>query len=399
MAQISKRINKNGEEVYQIRVSCGYDYKGRQRTKTMTLKPQATSPKKIEKEVTRAAVLFEEKWGSCELVQRSVKFAELADEYLQYEEDKGKLKTGSLETYKGFRERTYPYLGHLYLDKIKRSTIQKFILCLAKGGDGKQPLKQKTQKNYLAFISNVFTYAIKYDYVQDNPCRYIDVTETSSKERDPYTLTEEVELLKRFEEREVPIHYKVFYMLLMYLGLRKGEALAIEWKDIDIRSQTVFIRRNSVYQNSGTGVYTTTPKTKGSIRNLKLPREIIDLLPHLKAEQERTKLEVGDNWVENDRLFTTWNGEPMRPGRPYTWLRKFCERESLPFKGLHSFRHALVTNLVHTNTDVATVSSIVGHANPNITLGIYTHEIKAATAAGCDAMSNLIAQAKEKASS
>ena len=188
-------------------------------------------------------------------------------------------------------------------------------------------------------------------------------------------------------------------MLLMYLGLRKGEALAIEWKDIDIRSQTVFIRRNSVYQNSGTGVYTTTPKTKGSIRNLKLPREIIDLLPHLKAEQERTKLEVGDNWVENDRLFTTWNGEPMRPGRPYTWLRKFCERESLPFKGLHSFRHALVTNLVHTNTDVATVSSIVGHANPNITLGIYTHEIKAATAAGCDAMSNLIAQAKEKASS
>ena len=45
MAQISKRINKNGEEVYQIRVSCGYDYKGRQRTKTMTFKPQATSPK------------------------------------------------------------------------------------------------------------------------------------------------------------------------------------------------------------------------------------------------------------------------------------------------------------------------------------------------------------------
>ena len=399
MAQISKRINKNGEEVYKIRVSCGYDYKGRQKTKTMTFKPQSTSKKKIEKEVTKAAVLFEEKWNSNEMVRRSVKFAEIADEYLQYETDKGKLKTGSLEVYKGLRDRTYPYLGHLYIDKIKRSTIQKFILYLAKGADGKQALKQKTQKNYLAFVSNVFNYAVKYEYVQDNPCRNIDVTETNTKERDPYTLDEEVALLQRFDERNVPVHYKVFFMLLMYLGLRKGEALAIEWKDIDIQSKTVFIHRNSQYQNASTGIYTTAPKTKGSIRNLRLPQEIIDLLPQLKEEQEKTMLAVGDNWVEYDRLFTTWNGEPMRPNRPYSWLKKFCEREDLPFKGLHSFRHALVTNLVHTNTDVATVSSIVGHSNPNITLGIYTHEIKEATAAGCDAMSNLILQAKEKAKS
>ena len=233
MAQISKRINKNGEEVYKIRVSCGYDYKGHQKTKTMTFKPQSTSKKKIEKEVTKAAVLFEEKWNSNEIVQRSVKFAEIADEYLQYETDKGKLKKGSLEVYKGLRERTYPYLGHLYMDKIKRSTIQKFILYLAKGADGKQALKQKTQKNYLAFVSNVFNYAVKYEFVQDNPCRNIDVTETKNKERDPYTLDEEVTLLQRFDERNVPVHYKVFFMLLMYLGLRKGEALAIEWKDID----------------------------------------------------------------------------------------------------------------------------------------------------------------------
>ena len=55
--------------------------------------------------------------------------------------------------------------------------------------------------------------------------------------------------------------------------------------------------------------------------------------------------------------------------------------------------------VIGATANIATVSSIVGHSNPNITLGIYTHEIKAATAAGCDAMSNLIAQAKEKASS
>ena len=395
MAQITKKTNKKGETVYQIRVSCGYDYKGRQRTKSMTYKPKAKSPKQIEKEVQKQAILFEQQCSE-QPIQQKIKFADLADEWLAFETEKGKLKIGSLEVYKGLRERTYNYLGHMYIENITRKVVQKFIFALAKGADGKKPLKQKTQKNYLAFVSNAFTYAVKNEYIKESPCRAIEVTETESEERDPYTLDEEVALLKKLNEKGAPTHYKVFFMLLIHLGMRKGEALAIEWKDIDFSAKSVFIRRNSQYRNSRTGVFTTLPKTKGSIRCLKLPDEIIDLLPKLKAEQEELKKNVGDNWVEHDRLFTTWNGEPMRPNRPYTWLQKFCERENLPFKGLHNFRHALVTNLVHERTDIATVSSIVGHSNPNITLGIYTHEIKEATARGCDTISNLLKERMEK---
>ncbi len=398
MAQIIKKTNKKGETVYQIRVSCGYDYKGRQRTKSMTYKPKAKSPKQIEKEVQKQAILFEQQCSE-QPIQQKIKFADLADEWLAFETEKGKLKIGSLEVYKGLRERTYNYLGHMYIENISRKVVQKFIFALAKGEDGKKPLKQKTQKNYLAFVSNAFTYAVKNEYIKESPCRAIEVTETESEERDPYTLDEEVALLKKLNEKGAPTHYKVFFMLLIHLGMRKGEALAIEWKDIDFSAKSVFIRRNSQYRNSKTGVFTTLPKTKGSIRCLKLPDEIIDLLPKLKAEQEELKKNVGDNWVEHDRLFTTWNGEPMRPNRPYTWLQKFCERENLPFKGLHNFRHALVTNLVHERTDIATVSSIVGHSNPNITLGIYTHEIKEATARGCDTISNLLKERMEKSAS
>ena len=395
MAQITKKTNKKGETVFQIRVSCGYDYKGRQRTKSMTYKPKAKSPKQIEKEVQKQAILFEQQCSEQPL-QQKIKFADLADEWLAFEMEKGKLKIGSLEVYKGLRERTYNYLGHMYIENITRKVVQKFIFALAKGADGKKPLKQKTQKNYLAFVSNAFTYAVKNEYIKESPCKAIEVTETESEERDPYTLDEEVALIKKLNEKGAPTHYKVFFMLLIHLGMRKGEALAIEWKDIDFSAKSVFIRRNSQYRNSSTGVYTTLPKTKGSIRCLKLPDEIIDLLPKLKAEQEELKKNVGDNWVEHDRLFTAWDGNPMHPSRPYNWLKNFCERENLPFKGLHNFRHALVTNLVHERTDIATVSSIVGHSNPNITLGIYTHEIKEATARGCDTISNLLKERMEK---
>ena len=218
----------------------------------------------------------------------------------------------------------------------------------------------------------------------------MNLEKTETKERKTYSIEEEITLLQRFKDRNVPIHYIVYYMILIYLGLRKGEALGLEWGDFDLEKGTVFVQRQVQYQNSSTDVYISTPKTKNSIRNLLVPKEILDLLPEPKAEQEQTKIDVGDNWHDSDLLFTTWNGEPMRPNRLYAWLKKFCEREKLPFKSLYSFRHSLVTNLIHNNVDVATVSNIVGHSNANITYSVYTHEIKQSTIYGCNKMSDLL---------
>ncbi|MBQ1389691.1 MAG: hypothetical protein IIY78_08705 [Clostridia bacterium] len=59
----------------------------------------------------------------------------------------------------------------------------------------------------------------------------------------------------------------------------------------------------------------------------------------------------------------------------------------------------MVTNLIHNNVDVATVSSIVGHSSPLVTLSVYTHEIKSATVIGCEQMADLIDRAAEKGQS
>ena len=69
------------------------------------------------------------------------------------------------------------------------------------------------------------------------------------------------------------------------------------------------------------------------------------MLPLLKEEQEQIKAKVGDNWKENDLVFTNWCGEPMGPRRPYKWLKTFCERENLPFKFIHRFRHSIKHNV------------------------------------------------------
>ena len=63
---------------------------------------------------------------------------------------------------------------------------------------------------------------------------------------------------------------------------------------------------------------------------------------------------------------------------------------------LDSFRHSLVTNLIHSNVDVTTISNIVGHINGNVTLSVYAHEFKEATAYGCNVMSDLLNQQKKQ---
>lgn len=398
MAQIIKKTNKKGEMYYKIRVSCGY-INGKHITKSMTFKPQSTSLRKIEKEVAKAAMVFEDKCHEVSteaILANKMTFRDIAEKWLDFEIIKGELKKGTLEVYKGMRKRIYEYLGDMPLTDINRGHIQDFILILAQGKDGQKPLMQKTQKNYLAFISKTCSYAVKYNYLVHSPCSEIDVCHTEAKERCPYTLEEEIELLKKFDEHKVSAQIKAYYMLLIYLGLRSGEGLGIQWSDIDFKSGVVSIRKNLQYQNASTGIYLTTPKTKRSVRRLQLPDKVLALLPQVLSEQQKVKAIIGDSWHENNLVFTTWDGQPVSPRYPYTWLKRFCNKHEIPFKGLHSFRHALVTNLIYENENVATVSSIVGHSNPNVTLGIYTHEIAEHTIAGCNTFSKLIEQKHEE---
>lgn len=395
MAYIQRVKNELGEVVkYKIKVSCGYDIYGKQITRTKTFIPKSTAPTKMEREAKEQAVLFEREVKKLREI-RNVKFAEIASEWLGLAEDNGKLKTATIELYKGFRERVFKSIGHLYIDKIKRSDIQNLIFTLAKGTDGRKKLTEKSQKNYICFVSNVFNYAVRNEILIENPCRNLTFVSTPKKKRQFYSLEEEKQLLKRLEECNAIYAYRVCYMFLILLGLRIGECLGLEWKDIDFEKGTVFIQRNSQYKNKNTGIYTTTPKTKSSVRCLKLPQELIDMLIELKAQYEDNKTKCGDMWQDTDRVFNNGFGKPIHPNQPYNYLKRFCEREGLPFKGLHSFRHSMVTNLIHNGVDVATISNIAGHINGNVTLSVYAHEFREATAYGCEVMSNLLKNKSE----
>ena len=156
-------IRKRSEGTYQIRVSCGYGVDGKQRNQFKSYKPEpGMTPKQIEKELTRQAVLFEEECKRGQITS-AVKFEKFAEQWFE-EYAKVNLRPTSYARMKQLTKRVYPAIGHKRLDKITARDIQKFVTDMLVNGKNMntgKPLSRKTAVHHLSFISDVFSYAIR----------------------------------------------------------------------------------------------------------------------------------------------------------------------------------------------------------------------------------------------
>ena len=375
MATIRKRGNS-----YQIRVSAGYDSEYRQVIHTKTWKPTpGMTERQIEKEVARQAIMFEE-YCKKGIVTVNVKFKEFAEKWLN-DFARVNLKKTTFQRMKNTTIRVYAAFGHLRVDSITRGQIQAFVDDMAKNGKNMKtgkPLSRKSIVHHLNFLSDVFNYALRFDMIDSNPCNHIFVPKGEKKEKEIYTV-EEMKQLFKLVNQYAPLKYKAFLTLAVYSGFRNGELMGLEWKDVDWENNVISVRRTSNYTVTD-GNYTDTPKTKSSIRSLKLPQQVFDVLSELRESQLKNKENLGTKWIDSDRLFVTEIGKPLHRGSPYKWQREFTERHGMRFCDIHSLRHFNSTVLINAGVDTATVSSAPGHFNISTTTNIYFHAIREAQA-------------------
>lgn len=391
MANIRRRGNS-----YQIRVSCGYDTKGNQVSKTMTWKPpEGMTERQAEKEAYKQAILFEEKCLMC-AAPVAMKFEELAEKWFE-EYARLNLRNTTYERMKQVTKRVYPAIGYMKVNKITSRHIQQFVNDLVFNGKNMQtgkPLARKTVIHHLSFISDVFSYAVKMSMVPDNPCSRVSIPKGERKEKEIYSI-EDIERLFELLEEDAPLKYRVCIILAVYSGFRRGEIMGLEWKDVDFNDNIISVRRTSNYTKAN-GYYTDTTKTRKSQRSLKFPDLVMNLLKELKTDQERQAKLMGSKWVDSDRLFIKDNGEPLFCGMPYLWLERFCKKHKIPFYGLHSIRHFFASSLIHANVDIAAVSSALGHSAITTTSSIYLHAFQDANARASEAIASVLDFSKKK---
>jgi integrase len=174
------------------------------------------------------------------------------------------------------------------------------------------------------------------------------------------------------------------------MGCRKGELLGLEWKDVSFTDNVISINRAYYYSQYEHTCFTDTPKTANSRRSLKLPVHVMDMLREYKDYQDKQREICGGSWVESDRLFTRWNGIPINPCIPYSYLTSFCKRHGLKRVSIHDFRHFNASVLINSGVDVVTVQTALGHSTAATTLNIYSHAFKNAQTRASEAIANAL---------
>ena len=266
------------------------------------------------------------------------------------------------------------------------NTLKMDVLSIFKPNNEEKGLSSQTIKHYHTFISSVLEKAVKWGLILSNPCRRIDPPKAEKKDIKYLNEDEATRMLTLLQEEEMP--YRMIFTLLIYCGMRRGEVLGLEWKDIDFNKKVLSINRTSQY-TSDKGIYTDDVKTTSSRRSMKLSDEVVELLKEYKLWQDEKRISIGDKWHDTDRLFTQWNGLPMSLSTPYKWLQDFTKKNNLPKINVHSLRHTNATLLIGQGVNVRTVANRLGHSMTSTTLNIYSHELQSADAAAADSLSEI----------
>jgi integrase len=176
-------------------------------------------------------------------------------------------------------------------------------------------------------------------------------------------------------------------------GLRLGEILGLEWRDIDFRKRTLSVCRASQYV-TGTGIITKRPKTEGSTRTIAIPKTLVELLEKYKLERNEEVEKLGSLWNGTARLFTQWDGKPMHPSAITHWFQRFLKRTGVPVLNFHTLRHSSATMMIVQGIHPKTISNRLGHANISTTMDIYGHALESPDREAADKLADILTKKK-----
>jgi len=163
------------------------------------------------------------------------------------------------------------------------------------------------------------------------------------------------------------------FVTLLGTGLRRGELLALTWKDIDLANATLTVRRGLV-RTKETGLTFQEPKTKTSQRTIPLPDEVVAALKAHRVRQAKEKLELGPAYEDSGLVFANELGKPIEPRNLDRTFYRVRKKAGLPADvNLHALRHTYATRLLERGVSLKTIQKLLGHSKYDVTADIYSH--------------------------
>lgn len=290
--------------------------------------------------------------GVTEETADNISFAEWSKKWLEvYKKPYVTANTYRL-TYENFViKHLVPYFGRSRLKNIRSIDIQNFF-----DKNCKKMSQSSLDKLHLCLFG-IFDKAIDNDLIYKNPVKNIIYKSAVTKSDKLVWTDEQIETAKGYFKDCVPE-----VVLMLDTGVRRGEALALMWDDIDFSKNTLSVRR-SVADHHGGGADIMPPK-KESYRTIPIPQSLSDLLQGLPKTSEYIFPDK-DGGVQLPHSFSKRLAAAMKD------FHKL--HEDIPILTAHELRHTRGTQLRRNGADIYTIQKIMGHKDINVTANTYVH--------------------------
>jgi integrase len=264
-----------------------------------------------------------------------------------------------------------PQLGAVQLQNLNAAQINAHYARLLREGrvHGSGGLSPNTVHHVHAVLHRALHDAVRWGYLQNNVAQAADPPRASAQHTELAVWSEE-QLHAFLDSVEDQRLYPLWRFLAM-TGCRRGEALGLTWRDLDIEGGRVAIRRALVPVDGK--LVETEPKTRRGRRLIALDAETVAVLRQQAARQLAERQALGDGWIDNGRVFTAESGAQLHPERISALFRRLVAAAALPQIPLHGLRHTYASLALAKGVNAAIVSRRLGHATVAFTLDIYSH--------------------------
>lgn len=257
-------------------------------------------------------------------------------------------------------------IANMELEDVTRKDVQAFVNSLrsVKGKRTGLQLSPGTINNTYVVLQCAYNHAEEYELITRNPCQKIRRIPVPQDDKNTkcFTIAEQRKIEQYIDSLNRDEYY--CYILDLYTGLRIGELCALRWEDIDFSTKTLYVT-SAVYSSTNSEghweLITDTPKSRTSIRDIPLPPHIVKLLNKL---WRHSKSEYVCSKADGTRI-TPWTCRNI--------YERMLQTLGIRHLNFHCLRHTFATRAIENGMDFKTLSVILGHASPSITMNIYTH--------------------------
>lgn len=287
----------------------------------------------------------------------------------------------------------YRRLVRLYLEKdeimrlvtsqIEAGDVEKLYLRLEAR---EEKLSRSTIRLVHILLTMIFKFGVERKKLKGSPM--VAVRAPRVEEDDETQKSMDIDQARRFLEACKGSRFETLFRFALHAGTRPGEALALQWSDIDPKTSTVTIRRNIVWRRPNEMEpgqdkwYLKSPKSRRSKRPVTVTPAIIATLGQERRRQLEMRLKAGRLWRDHGFVWTNAIGEPFRTASLHYEMGKILKRAGLPLSfNPHALRHTVISLLIADNADVVSVARQAGHSKTSITTDVYGHAQPGSSAA------------------